>query len=218
MTSRTVLGAIAALCAGAAAGGLLGACGSQTHTVTAAGAPAGTAAATGSQAVTVTGASTSATAPAPANGATTAPATTRSAPEPAFTEGASATPGASAAAAVVRAQGYTPVDLREYHPNQTLQVLVATLTGSGDGYNQRAFFFLDGHYLGTDAKEPSAAVHVVSQSDTQVTLAYTLYRHNDPLCCPGGGAANVRFQLDNGRLVALDPIPPVGSASGPGRD
>ena len=34
-----------------------------------------------------------------------------------------------------------------------LRVLVATRTGSGDGYGQQAFFFLDGHYLGTDAKE-----------------------------------------------------------------
>jgi hypothetical protein len=111
----------------------------------------------------------------------------------------------------VRAHGYTPIDTSEYHSDQTLEVLVGTRTGSGDGYNQRAFFFLDGRYLGTDAKDPSAALKVLSQSDTEVTIAYPLYRPNDPLCCPGGGQAKVHFQLDNGRLVPLDPIPPASS-------
>ncbi len=80
---------------------------------------------------------------------------------------------------------------------------------------QQAFFFVDGRYIGTDAKEPSASVKVVSQSDTEVTLAYPLYRHSDPLCCPGGGQATVHFVLDNGRLQALDPIPPASSTHGP---
>ena len=61
-----------------------------------------------------------------------------------------------AAVAVVRAHGYTPDDTSEYHPGQTLRVLVGTRTGSGDGYGQQAFFFVDGRYIGTDTKEPSA--------------------------------------------------------------
>ena len=111
--------------------------------------------------------------------------------------------------ATVRAHGFTPADTSEYHPSQTLQVLVATRTGSGDGYGQQAFFFLDGHYLGTDAKEPSAKLKVVSQGDTEVAIAYPLYRRNDPLCCPGGGQRVVHFALNNGKLQALDPIPPA---------
>jgi hypothetical protein len=114
----------------------------------------------------------------------------------------------------VRAKGFTPNDTSEYHEGQTLRVLIGTRAGSGDGYAQQAFFFVDGHYLGTDAKDPSATVKVISQGDTEVTLAYALYRKNDPLCCPGGGQARVTFALNNGKLLALNPIPPASSSTG----
>jgi hypothetical protein len=114
----------------------------------------------------------------------------------------------------VRSKGYTPTNTSDYHSDQALRVLVGVRTGSADGYSQQAFFFLNGRYIGTDAKEPSAGVRVVSQGDTEVTIAYPLYRKNDPLCCPGGGHARVRFQLNNGKLVPLDPIPPAESSSG----
>jgi hypothetical protein len=145
--------------------------------------------------------------------------TTRTAPAPAFLHaGTSAEQvGASAAAAaeaVVAAHGYTATDSSLYHPNQTLRVLIGTRSGSAGGYDQRAFFFLDNRYLGTDASAPSASLSVAGQSDTEVTLAYALYRPHDALCCPSGGRATVRFQLDNGRLVALDPLPPASSATG----
>ena len=78
-------------------------------------------------------------------------------------------------------------------------MLVGTRTGSGE----RAFFFVAGHYIGTDAKEPSAQIRVVSQSDTEVTLAYSL--------SGAGREANVRFQLNNGKLTPLDPIPSANS-------
>ena len=87
-------------------------------------------------------------------------------------------------------------------------------SGSGDGYGQQAFFFVNGRYIGTDTSQPSAALSVVSQADTEVTLAYPLYRSVDPLCCPGGGHARVRFQLNNGKLVPLDRIPPLHSSAG----
>jgi len=212
----------AVLALGLSLGALAGGCGSETKTVSVAGAPP-VAQSTSAPAVTQTASTPTATqttpatgptpAPASTSGGTPAPSTTRSAPEPVFTQGTagSAAEGASAAAALLRAHGYTADDTAEYHPGQTLRVLVGTRTGSGDGYGQQAFFFVDGHYLGTDAKEPSASVKVVSQSDTEVTLAYPLYRHSDPLCCPGGGQATVHFVLDNGRLQALDPIPPASS-------
>ena len=90
-------------------------------------------------------------------------------------------------------------------------------TGSGDGYGQQAFFFVNGRYIGTDTSQPSAKLRVASQNDTEVTLEYPLYRKNDPLCCPGAGVARVRFQLNNGRLSPLDPIPPASSQSGVSR-
>jgi len=205
---------------------LLGGCGGSTKTVSVAGAPT-----TSSPATTPTGPTTppttsTATGPTtgPTSGGTPAgtPATTstRTATAPAFAEkeqGAPAAGGLPAALAVVRAHGYTASDTSDYHPGQTLRVLLGTGSHSNDGYDKQAFFFVDGRYLGTDASRPSAQISVVSQSDTEVTLAYRLYHPNDPLCCPGGGEAHVRFQLNNGRLVPLDPIPPASSTTGTSR-
>jgi len=190
---------------------LLAGCGGSTKTVSISSAPpAPTTSSTASTPAATTQATTT-----PATTTTTAPgstSTTRTAPEPSFAEegeGGAEEGSLQAAVATVKAHGYTPVDTSEYHSGQTLRVLVATRTGSGDGYGQQAFFFLDGHYLGTDTKEPSAKLKVVSQGDTEVAIAYPLYRRNDPLCCPGGGQRVVHFALDNGKLQALDPIPPA---------
>jgi hypothetical protein len=120
---------------------------------------------------------------------------------PAFTKQANSPEGLGAAVAVVKAHGFTAEDTSAYHPEQTLRVLV----GTRDGTAQQAFFFVGGHYIGTDTKEPSAAVKVSGQSDTEVTLSYPLYKAGEPT----GGQATVHFQLNNGRLVPLNPIPPA---------
>lgn len=211
----------------AACGGLAG-CGGATKTVSVSGAAAGSASAprTTPTAGSTAGTSTQGTTGAGGQSAGgtgaggTAPNTTRTAPAPAFThtgsQSSEAAPGApaAAAAAAVLAHGYTPDATSEYHPTQTLRVLLGTRTGSADGYDQRAFFFLDGRYIGTDSSQPSATLRIVSQSDTEVALAYALYRPHDALCCPSGGQAVVHFQLNNGKLVPLQPIPPASSASG----
>jgi hypothetical protein len=188
-------------------------CGSQTKTVTVASTP---------PAPTTTSATvpmpTTSTSKQPTTNTTSTPSATRTAPEPSFTEGDSKQGSVGAAAAVLAARGYTAQDTSEYHPEQTLQVLVGTRTGSGDGYGQQAFFFLDGHYLGTDTKEPSAKLKVVSQSDTEVAISYPLYRSSDPLCCAGGGQRVVHFQLNDGKLAAMDPIPPAHSTTGVSRN
>jgi LppP/LprE lipoprotein len=185
----------------------LAACGSSTKTVSVANAPSQPASQTATTPTTTQPHTTS-------TQATTSPTTTRSAPEPAFTESEHHVEGLGAAASVLRAKGFAPVRAADYHPNQALQVLVGMRSVSGDGYGEQAFFFVNGRYIGTDTGQPSAAVSVVSQSDTEVTLAYPLYRSGDPLCCPGGGHARVRFQLNNGKLVPLDPIPPLHSSAG----
>jgi hypothetical protein len=188
-------------------GGVLAACGSGTKTVSVANSP--------SQPASQTSTTPPATQPHTTSSQTAGnPTTTHAAPEPAFTESEHHSEGLSSAASVLRAKGYAPVRAADYHPNQALQVLVGVRSGSGDGYGQQAFFFVNGHYIGTDTSQPSAAVSVVSQGDTEVTLAYPLYRSSDPLCCPGGGHARVRFQLNNGKLVPLDPIPPPHSSAG----
>jgi hypothetical protein len=213
----------ALLAIAALAAAMLDGCGSQTKTESVvAQAPSASQTTPGTTAgTTASTATTPAPTPAPANTTTAgaaAPNATRTAPEPAFTQGQSHVEGVSAAAAVLRERGYTPNDTSQYHPDQTLRVLVGTRTGSGDGYGQQAFFFVDGRYIGTDTKQPSATVRVVSQSDTEVAIAYPLYRANDPLADPSGGRAVVHFQLNNGKLTPLNPIPPANSASGLSRN
>lgn len=142
---------------------------------------------------------------------------TRTGSAPAFAKEPTGGEGLNQAITVVKAHGYSPPNTSDYHADQTLRVLLATRTGSADGYAQQAFFFVGGRYIGTDTSAPSAGIRLVSQGDTEATLAYRLFRPGDPLCCGRGGEATVRFQLNNGRLVALDPIPPVSSSTGTSR-
>lgn len=223
--TRQQIAASAAL-ALAACGAVLGGCGSsQTKTVSVAGAPTvtsnstptSTAAQSTPTTTTAPTTTTTTTGPTGTAGGTAAPGPTHTAPEPEFTQQESHAEGASEAAAVVKARGYTPAEASQYHPNQTLRVLVGTRAGSSEGYDQQAFFFVGGRYIGTDTKEPSASVKVLSQSDTEVTLGYPLYRSGDPLASPSGGQATVHFQLNNGKLVALNPIPPASSTAGTSR-
>jgi hypothetical protein len=184
----------------------LAGCGSSTKTVSVGDAPTATPSQTTTSATSPPASATSST---PSSGGTPSGTTTRSAPEPAFSEQEHGGDALAAATAVLRAHGYTPVSTADYHASHALEVLIGMHSGSGDGYGQQAFFFVNGRYIGTDASQPSATLRVVGQGDTEVTLAYPLYRDGDPLCCPGAGQARVRFQLNNGKLTALDPIPPL---------
>jgi len=208
---RRSLPTIPMLLLGVVLAALLAGCGGGTKTVTVASTPLPeeTTTTTPKTSTTTTPATTpTSTAPAPGgNGGTSSPSTTRTAPAPAFTHhGTSATgataEGLSTAEAVLRAQGFTVSAASDYHPDQTLRVLIGTRAGAAEGNGQQAFFFVDGRYIGTDAKQPSASVHVVSQGDTEVALAYTL---------SGGGQATVRFQLNNGKLIPLEEIPSASS-------
>lgn len=192
----------------------LSACGStSTTTVTAKGEPPSTSTTKSAPSSTTT---TTTQPPGASEGASTTPARTHTAPEPAFAEGeAKQGSRASAAAALLRARGYSPVEVAQYHEGQTLGVLVGRRAVGGAPAEQ-AFFFLDGRFLGTDTKEPSASLQVLSQNDTEVTLAYALYRNGDPLDSPSGGRA-VDFQLNDGKLQAIGQIPPVAAASAPSR-
>jgi hypothetical protein len=194
---------------------LLAGCGGGTKTVDASTPlPEGTTSTSAPRTSATTTTTTTATSTTPTStsegGGTASPSTTRTATAPAFThQGGTGTTtsgegaeGLSAAEAVVQAKGFTAASPSDYHPNQTLRVLVGTRTGSAEGNGQQAFFFVDGRYIGTDAKQPSAQIHVVGQGDTEVTLAYSL---------SSGGQATVRFQLNNGKLAALDPIPSANS-------
>jgi len=223
--NRNLIVTLLALLLGASAGTALGGCGSsQTKTVSVAGGPAETqSTATSTQASTSTATTpptTSTTTPAPTStaGGTAAPGGTHSAPEPAFTQQEAHSEGLSEAVAAVKARGYTPIETSQYHPTQTLRVLLASNDSTGDSSGQQAFFFVNGRYIGTDTKEPSASIKVIAQSDTEITLGYSLYRPNDALSSPSGGQAVVRFQLNNGKLASLNQIPPAHSSTGLSRN
>ncbi len=218
-------GALTALALGVCMAGALGGCGgSQTKTVSIAGAPAVTQSAPSTAttqrppASTAPASTTTAAAPASTAGGTVAPGATRTAPEPEFTKSEQHSEGLAEALALLKAKGYAASETSQYHANQTLRVLVGTAAGSSDGYDQQAFFFVGNRYIGTDTKEPSATVKVLAQSDTEVALAYPLYRSGDPLSNPSGGETAVHFQLDDGKLTALQAIPPAHSESGLSRN
>ena len=75
--------------------------------------------------------------------------------------------------------------------------------GSRADGGEKAFFFVDGRFIGTDTTVPSTNVTVVDTSDTQVTLGYQLVHVNGS----PAGVAQVRYALNNGMLAPLDPIP-----------
>ncbi len=222
VTTRADRARATSLALAAATTWLLAGCGATTKTVTVSSVPPAHAPSTQettpsqpSVGTTSTGSSPSAS---PGSTGTTT-SSTRTAPEPQFEQAEGKPPAETPAAlagplAVLHARGYEPVDTSQYRPDQTLQVLVGTRESAGGAKAEQAFFFLDGHYVGTDAAQPSAQVSLVSQGDTEATLAYGLYRTGDPPCCPSGGQARVRFQLNDGQLGAIGTIPATSSAGG----
>ena len=117
----------------------------------------------------------------------------------------------NAAVKQMRTQGFEPVRLADYHPRQNLRVLIGRPKPSTGVHGRRAFFFVRGDYLGTDAASPSLRVRVVRQSANEITLAYKLFAPGDKPCCPKAGTSKVRFTMADGRLVPEDAIPPVAS-------
>jgi len=154
---------------------------------------------------TTTTSSTTTTPSSTTTATTTTTQTTRTESKPAFvqtTPSGGADRALTAAIAVLARHGYMPLALDSYGPADTLHVLIG-IAQSGGAATQRAFFFNEGTYLGTDASTPSAQVEVVSHSDSEVTLAYTVVHAGH------SGVRRVRFALDMGQLSALDPLPSV---------
>jgi hypothetical protein len=111
------------------------------------------------------------------------------------------------AIALVRRKGYG-ADPSTWDDFFRFNVLIGTYLWSADGYNQRAFFFRDDEFLGTDAQKPSAHVQEVWRDDRTIALLYILHRKDEALCCPTGGGAIVRFVWTGSGVDPRDPIPP----------
>lgn len=115
----------------------------------------------------------------------------------------------AAAEALVVAHGYRPSPTTTWTGASGLQVIIGTVLGSADGYDNLAFFFYDNHYLGTDSITGSANIQQLWSDDTTIALSYQLYNSQDPMCCPTGGSATVRYHWTGTHLIPLDPVPPT---------
>jgi hypothetical protein len=129
---------------------------------------------------------------------------TASAATPAPAGGGLSTAGA---VALVKGRGYAPANTSNYDPNRTLSTIIGVWAASADGHPQQAFFFHQGRFVAADAPESSADITWVWSTDDTVALQYQLYRPDDPMCCPSGGAATVRFTWSGTALKPLDPLP-----------
>jgi len=122
-------------------------------------------------------------------------------------------PDLRAAIRQVEKRGYRVESPDTYSASARLKVLIGKRPGAVLGADNqralesRAFFFDHDRFVGTDSFKPSARVQLAWQNDDTVALQYVLYRQGDPLCCPSGGDSVVRFGLESGKLVALDPVP-----------
>jgi LppP/LprE lipoprotein len=108
----------------------------------------------------------------------------------------------------VRRQGYTPVSLDDYKVDHLLRVLIGRPVGSTPP-GLRAFFFVDGKFIGLDATAPSGTLRPGRQLEREITLVYTLYEDGDRDCCPKGGDTRVHFRWTGEALEPREDIPPA---------
>jgi hypothetical protein len=103
---------------------------------------------------------------------------------------------------VLARHGFATVSAATYGPPDTLHVLIGRAPAGGE----RAFFFNEGQFIGTDSRQPSARIVVVSHGDSEATLAYDVYAAG---ASTPNGQRRVSFALDMGQLSALGPLPSV---------
>lgn len=111
------------------------------------------------------------------------------------------------AEAVVRAKGYRPYSNLGWGSPNTLKVILGTVSISVDGYSNRAFFFANGQYVGTDTSNDSAGIVALWSTGDTLALSYQLYNPADPMCCPTANAATVRYHWNGSTLAPLDHVP-----------
>ena len=90
-----------------------------------------------------------------------------------------------------------------YRAGDTLRVLIGTQAGAS-APAERAFFFDQTIYLGTDARAPSAQISLLSHSDTEVTLGYAIYRAGHRRRARSGACASRSTWVSS---APLDPLP-----------
>jgi hypothetical protein len=101
-----------------------------------------------------------------------------------------------AAVGTLTEQGFEPVRLKDWRPNNDLRVLI----GETDTGAMRAFFFVKRDFVGNDDASTSSRLRVSTVGDEAITLAYGLLT---------GGTEKVRFEWVDGTLQATGgTVPP----------
>jgi hypothetical protein len=101
-----------------------------------------------------------------------------------------------AAVGTLTEQGFEPVRLKDWRPNNDLRVLI----GETDTGAMRAFFFVKRDFVGNDDASTSSRLRVSTVGDEAITLAYGLST---------GGTEKVRFEWVDGTLQATGgTVPP----------
>ena len=104
-----------------------------------------------------------------------------------------------AAVAVVRERGYAPQDVDDYKIDHLLRVIVGEPVGDTPP-GLRAFFFVDGAFIGNDATAPSRELRPGRQLEREITLVYTV---------GSGDEERVHFRWDGKELEPQEKIPPA---------
>lgn len=108
---------------------------------------------------------------------------------------------------------YDPGLANTFDASEPFNVVVGFRKGAESTGAPRAFFFLNGAFLGNDDPAPSAGITMRWRAGDTIALEYTLYRPNNPQCCATGGAATVRYRLRGRSVVRLDRLPPASFAA-----
>jgi len=104
-----------------------------------------------------------------------------------------------AAVVEVRKRGYAPQDMGDYKIDHLLRVIVGEPVGDTPP-GMRAFFFVDGAFIGNDATAPSRELRPGRQLERNITLVYTV---------ASGDEERVHFVWDGKKLEPQEKIPPA---------
>jgi hypothetical protein len=108
----------------------------------------------------------------------------------------------------VRRQGYAAASVADYKTDHLLRVLIGKPVGTTPP-GMRAFFFVDGEYIGQDATTASGRIRAGRQLEREITIVYRLYEPGDELCCPKGKETRVHYRWNGEALTPREPIPPA---------
>jgi hypothetical protein len=108
--------------------------------------------------------------------------------------------GRAAAERYVRSRFHLPyVDADQWRPRFVLNWVIGRRGASG----RRTAFFARGRYLGSDSDSAwiGKIGRLETRTSTKATFALTLFRTQDPRCCPQGRTIRVRFHWNGKRLI-----------------